>query len=228
VATAIVELARDYDLYNAPAARSKISASTARVQAVKRVRPDVDARDNASVLLRDPRTIEFGTIFLAGLRSDEAMVSVLAHELTHVASGQSDSLRPLFRAIARRASARTGLRIQGQRAEELACDLVGLLAARAFIKGDPSWEPQPRRLARAVEHNCVDDDSSDEDHLSPRNTIRALFALDIELARELLAEKVTNLFFKPAGGSRIPRVITSADIGPTLPINSLTVHAGPS
>lgn len=228
VATAIVELARDYDLYNAPAARSKITASTARVQAVKRVRPDVDARDNASVLLRDPRTIEFGTIFLAGLRSDEAMVSVLAHELTHVASGQSDSLRPLFRAIARRASARTGLRIQGQRAEELACDLVGLLAARAFIKGDPSWEPQPRRLARAVEHNCVDDDSSDEDHLSPRNTIRALFALDIELARELLAEKVTNLFFKPAGGSRIPRVITSADIGANLSINSLTVHAGPS
>src|SRR6185437_8963661 len=125
--TAIVELARDYDLYTAPAGRAKISASTARVQAVKRVRPDVDARDNASVLLRDPRTIEFGTIFLAGLRSDEAMVSVLAHELTHVASGQSDSLRPLFRAIARRAASRTGLRIQGQRAEELACDLVGLM-----------------------------------------------------------------------------------------------------
>jgi hypothetical protein len=26
---------------------------------------------NASVVLREPRTIEFGTIFLAGLRSDE-------------------------------------------------------------------------------------------------------------------------------------------------------------
>jgi hypothetical protein len=211
VATIIVELARDYDLYNAPAGRAKISASTARVQAVKRVRPDVDARDNASVLLRDPRTIEFGTIFLAGLRSDEAMVSVLAHELTHVASGQSDSLRPLFRAIARRASARTGLRIQGQRAEELACDLVGLLAAREFIQGDPSWEPQPRRLARAVEHNCVDDDSSDEDHLSPRNTIRALFALDIDLARELLTEKVSQLLVKPAGGMHSLPAITGED-----------------
>ena len=161
--------------------------AAARVQAVKHVRANVDARDNASVLLRDPRAIEFGTIFLAGLRSDEAMISVLAHELTHVASGQTDSLRPLFRAIARRAAARTGLRIQGQRAEELGCDLVGLVAARDFIKQTPSWEPHPRRVARAVEHNCVDDDSSDVDHLSPRNTIRALFSLDVDLARELLA-----------------------------------------
>jgi hypothetical protein len=206
VASAIVQLAKDHDLYNAPAARAKINAATARVHAVKRVRPDVDARDNASVLLREPRTIEFGTIFLAGLRSDEAMISVLAHELTHVASGQSDTLRPLFRAIARRASTRTGLRIQGQRAEELACDLVGLVAAREFIKGEPSWEPQSRRLARAVEHNCVDDDSSDEDHLSPRNTIRALFALDIDLARELLGDGASGLFVTP-------------------PTSSLTVHA---
>jgi hypothetical protein len=186
VANSIIRLAKDYNFYVSPLARARINAATARVQAVRRVRPDVDARDNASVLLRDPRTIEFGTIFLAGLRSDEAMISVLAHELTHVASGQADSLRPLFLAIARRAAARTGLRINGQRSEELACDLVGVMAARAFIKEEPSWEPQPRRLARAVEHNCVDDDSSDEDHLSPRNTIRALFALDLDLARQLL------------------------------------------
>src|SRR5438034_5066884 len=53
----------------------------------------IDARDNASVLLREPHTIEFGTIFLAGLRSDEAMISVLAHELTHVASGRSEERR---------------------------------------------------------------------------------------------------------------------------------------
>jgi hypothetical protein len=187
VSNAIVELAKDYGFYDNAAARARINATTARVQAVKRVRPNVDARDNASVLLRDPRAIEFGTIFLAGLRSDEAMISVLAHELTHVAGGQTDALRPLYRAIARRAAARTGLHIQGQRAEELGCDLVGLIAARDFIKQTPSWEPPPRRIARAVEHNCVDDDSSDEDHLSPRNTIRALFALDVDLARELVA-----------------------------------------
>jgi len=188
VANAIVQLAKDYDLYTAALARNRVNAAAARVEAVRRIKPDVDSRDNASVLLHDPRVIAFGTIFLAGLRSDEGMVSVLAHELTHIASGQADSLRPLFRAIARRAAARTGLRIQGQRAEELGCDLVGVMAARAFIKQTPSWEPLPRRLARAFEHNCVDDDASDEDHLSPRNTIRALFALDVSLASEEVSD----------------------------------------
>jgi len=221
VANALVELAKDYDLYGPDSVRTtavpkrrladqrptprrstrratarpgvvdlrtRVNTAAARVEAVRRIKPNVDSRDNASVLLRDPRVIDFGTIFLAGLRSDEAVVSVLAHELTHIAGGQADSLRPLFRAIARRAAGRTGLRIQGQRVEELGCDLVGVMAARAFIKQTPSWEPLTRRLARAFEHNCVDDDVSDEDHLSPRNTIRALFSLDVSLASEELSD----------------------------------------
>lgn len=196
VANAIVQLAKDYGFYRGPS-RARVNAAAARVQAVKQVRPNVDARDNASVLLRNPRAIEFGTIFLAGLRSDEAMISVLAHELTHVASGHTDSLRPLFRAIARRAAVRTGLVIQGQRAEELGCDLVGLVATKEFIKATPSWEPQPRRVARAVAHNCVEDDGSDEDHLSPRNTIRALFSLEPKLARELVSENPQASLRKP-------------------------------
>lgn len=190
VSNAIVKLAKEYDLYSSGAVRARVTAATQRVEAVKRIKPDVDARDNASVVLREPRTIEFGTIFLAGLRSDEAMISVLAHELTHIASGQPDSLRPLFRAIGRRAAIRTGLRIQGQRAEELACDLVGVMAARQFINQTASWESLPRRLARAFEHNCVDDDASDEEHLSPRNTIRALLALDVTIAGEVLSETI--------------------------------------
>src|SRR5580765_3338693 len=190
VMNAIVQLAKEYDLYDAGISRARINGATARVDSVKRVKADVDARDNASVALREPRTIEFGTIFLAGLKSDEAMVSVLAHELTHIASGQADSLRPLFRAIGRRAGTRTGLRILGQRAEELSCDLVGVIAAREFIKQNVTWEPLPRRFARALEHNCVDDDASDEDHLSPRNTIRALFTLDVWLAGEIAGSTI--------------------------------------
>src|SRR5437016_4847350 len=188
VAETIIKLAKEYDSYGGVVSRGKINGSVARVQSVKRVKPDVDARDNASVVLREPRTIEFGTIFLAGLRSDKAMIGVLAHELTHIASGQPDALKPLFRAIGRRAATRTGLRIQGQPDEELSCDLVGALAVREYIKETPSWEPLPRRLARAFEHNCVDDDASDEDHLSPRNTIRALFALEVGLANEILSD----------------------------------------
>jgi hypothetical protein len=193
VAATIVQLAQEYDVYGNAISKSKIDAATARVEAVRRIRPDVDARDNASVLLREPRTIEFGTIFLAGLRSDEAMISVLAHELTHIASGQTDSLKPLFRAIAKRAATRTGLKIQGQRAEELACDLVGMLSAREFIRQTPSWEPLARRVARAVEHNCVDDDASDDEHLSPRSTIRALLALNVELASEILTDNTAGV-----------------------------------
>src|SRR5438552_10662 len=198
VLNAIIQHTNEYDLYGTATMQTKINSATTRVEAVRRVKPDVDARDNASVVLRDPRTIEFGTIFLAGLRSDEAMIGVLAHELTHIASGQPDTLRPLFRAIGRRAATRTGLRIQGQRAEELSCDLVGALAVREYIKETPSWEPLPRRLARAFEHNCVDDDASDEDHLSPRNTIRALFALEVGLANEILGDATSSaLWLRP-------------------------------
>jgi hypothetical protein len=212
VSNAIVKLAKEYDLYGTAVARARISAATQRVEAVRRIKPDVDARDNASVVLREPRTIEFGTIFLAGLRSDEAMISVLAHELTHIASGQPDSLRPLFRAIGRRAAIRTGLRIQGQRAEELACDLIGVMAARQFISQTPSWEPLPRRLARAFEHNCVDDDASDEDHLSPRNTIRALLALDVTIAGEVVADTMGSVRTPPACCAGSPGVAESTAV----------------
>src|SRR3989454_78184 len=198
VVNAVLQLAKEYDLYGSAIMQSKINSATTRVEAVRRVKPDVDARDNASVVLREPRTIEFGTIFLAGLKSDEAMISVLGHELTHIASGQPDSLRPLFRAIGKRAAARTGLHIQGQRAEELACDMVGVVAVREYINQTPSWEPLPRRIARAFEHNCVDDDASDDDHLSPRQTIRALFALDVSLASELAGESSAANVIEPS------------------------------
>ena len=208
VTDAIIALAKQYDLDDSASARPRVAAASARVLNVRRVKPDVDARDNASVVLREPRTIEFGTIFLAGLKSDEAMISVLAHELTHIASGQPDSLRPLFRAIGKRAASRTGLRIQGQRAEELACDLVGAIAAREFISQTPSWEPLSRRLARAFEHNCVNDDASDDDHLSPRETMRALFALDVSLASEIAGESQAAIFASPRRVSELTLLTT--------------------
>jgi hypothetical protein len=146
----------------------------------------MDSRDNASVFMKNPHTIVFGTIFLAGLPSEEGIISVLAHELVHIADGSEDSLNPLFQAIGNRASKLTGLKIHDQRAEELTCDLVGTLTARSYVSTAPSYEPLPRRIARSLEHNCVDQDEGDDDHLSPRNTIRALLALNPSLARELV------------------------------------------
>jgi hypothetical protein len=184
VVEALGELARDYNIDE-----KRIRAASARVMAVNKIEPDVELRDNASVILSTPRVIYFGTIFLAGLPSDEGMVSVLAHELTHIADGREDGLQTLFRLVGRRAASLTGLRIYGRRPEELTCDLVGAMAARSLITRTPNHEKLPRRLARAVEHNCVEEDDTDEAHLSPRNTMRALLALDPTLARDLVGDR---------------------------------------
>jgi len=178
-------LARDFKMSRSYDA--KLQQAILRVDGVSRVKPDMDARDNASVFLSRPRTINFGTIFLSGLPSDEGMISVLAHELTHIADGDNEVLAILFRAIGNRASDLTGQEIRQQRAEELTCDLVGALAVRSFVANSPSYEPLPRRIARSLEHNCVDEDEGDDDHLSPRNTIRALLALNPSFSRELIS-----------------------------------------
>ena len=189
VLSSLQQLAKQYQFPTTKGHTRQLQAAMARVRSVHKIKPDMDSRDNASVLLRQPHTITFGTIFLAGLPSDEGMISVLAHELAHIADGDTDNLRALFRNIGNRASILTALSIHGQRAEELTCDLIGALAVRDFVASSPSYEPIARRIARSVEHNCVDEDEGDEDHLSPRNTIRDLLALNPSLTRELVYDR---------------------------------------
>jgi len=186
VIVTLKRLSADYALRGTTADEIRLQRAISRVEAVKNIRPDVDSRDNASVFLKNPRTIVFGTIFLAGLPSDEGIISVLAHELVHIADGSEDSLRFLFAAIGNRASKLTAMKIHDQRAEELTCDLVGALASRAYVGSQPGYDSLPRRISRSLEHNCVSQDEGDEDHLSPRSTIRALLALNPALARELV------------------------------------------
>jgi hypothetical protein len=183
------QLAVEYGLDKSSRFEKRLLQATARVNAVKKVRPDMDSRDNASVFLSKPHMITFGTIFLAGLRSDEGMISVLAHELMHIADGDSDSLRPLVAAVGAKASDLTGLDIRGQRSEEITCDVIGAMAARAYVASTPGYESIARRLARSIQHNCVAQDEGDDDHLSPRNTIRALLALNPVLVRELINDR---------------------------------------
>ena len=183
------QLSAEYGVQKSRAFNLKLTQAIARVNSVKRVRPDMDSRDNASVYLSRPHVITFGTIFLAGLRSDEGMISVLAHELMHIADGDNDNLRTLVRSVGNKASDLTGLDIHGQRSEEVTCDLIGAMAARAYIVSSPDYESIARRLARSIQHNCVDLDEGDEDHLSPRNTIRALLALNPGLVRELINDR---------------------------------------
>ena len=185
VVVSLRQLAREYRFGNGRS-DARLQRAIARVEAVRNIRPDMDSRDNASVFLRNPHTIVFGTIFLAGLPSDEGIISVLAHELVHIADGSEDGLSSLFRGVGNRASRLTGLKVFDQRAEELSCDLVGMLAARAYVSSSPSYEPLPRRISRSLEHNCVSQDEGDEDHLSPQSTIRALLTLNPTLSRELV------------------------------------------
>lgn len=189
----------------------RIRTAVARVTAVTKIEPDVELRDNASVVLSSPRTIFFGTIFLAGLQSDEGMISVLAHELTHIADGKEDSLHTLFRLVGRRAANLTSMRIAGRRPEELTCDLVGAMVARAYITRTPGRETYARRLSRAIEHNCVEEDGTDEAHLSPRNTMRALLALDPTLGSDVLDDPLTTfrLVEPPRPPRRVKRRVTS-------------------
>jgi hypothetical protein len=200
VVASLRDLSTEYNIEDA-----RIRAATMRVLAVNRIEPDVDLRDNASVILSSPRTIFFGTIFLAGLQSDEGMVSVLAHELTHIADGREDSLQPLFRLVGRRAATLTGMRIVGRRPEELTCDLMGAMAARAFIERTPGKELLARRLARAIEHNCVEEDGTDEAHLSPRNTMRALLVLDPTLGSDIMGDPRNT--FKLVEPPSLPRKV---------------------
>ena len=189
VISSLRQLTTEYGFQKSPKFTVKLRIAIARVSEVRRVRPDMEARDNASVYLSRPHVITFGTIFLAGLRSDEGMISVLAHELMHVADGDNDSLRPLVAAVGNKASDLIGLDIHGQRSEEITCDLIGAMAVRAYIVSTQDYESIARRLARSVQHNCVEHDEGDEDHLSPRNTIRAILALNPGLVRELINDR---------------------------------------
>ena len=189
VVSSLRQLVVEYDLQKSRRFDRRIQQAIARVNAVKRVRPDMDSRDNASVFLSRPQVITFGTIFLAGLRSDEGMISVLAHELMHIADGENDSLRLLVNAVGNKASDLTGLDVQGQRGEEITCDLIGAMAVRAYVADTPGYESIARRLARSIQHNCVEIDEGDDDHLSPRSTIRALLALHPALVRELINDR---------------------------------------
>ena len=195
--SALQQLALEYGFEKSGRYRLRIEQAIIRVRSVRRVKPDMDSRDNASVFLTRPHTITFGTIFLAGLRSDEGMIGVLAHELMHIADGNADSLRALVSAVSLKASALTGIDIRGQRAEELTCDLIGAMAVRAYVADSPSYESVTRRLARSIEHNCVDLDEGDDDHLSPRNTIRALLALHPVLVRELVFNRQERIQTRP-------------------------------
>ena len=147
-----------------------------RSRAVTFIKGDVSERDNAAWRPSEPDTIIIGTAFLAGLRSDEALLAVLSHELTHAIDGSDHALQPVFARIADTAS----VDVTGSHgpAAELTCELVGIQVAQDYISQTPNPGKTSQRLARVFQKDCVQKDLADEAHLSPRDTMRTLLTLE--------------------------------------------------
>jgi hypothetical protein len=147
-----------------------------RVQSITVIRPDVAERDNASWHPSEPNAVIFGTVFLSALRSKEAMLAVLAHEITHAINGTDNALQPVFSRVNQNSSS-----VSLTAVEELVCELIAIEVVRDYVSQTSSYGPQNRRLARPLQKNCVSLDLSDAHHLSPRNTMRTLLQLDPKL-----------------------------------------------
>lgn len=172
--------AADYDLE--PMNSSWI---TTRIKAVNTIQAEVAAHDNAAWRPDEPHIIAIGTVFLVGLQSDEAIITVLAHELTHAINGTDQSLRELFRRVEARAWELSRMSIRGDMVAELTCEMVGIRVMQSHF-GGASRKGGLRRLARALGKNCVQRDLADETHLSPRETMRMLLALEPETTEAVI------------------------------------------
>lgn len=160
-----------------------------RVNAVRVIKAEVENHDNASWRPNEPHAIIFGTVFLAGLRSDEAMIAVLAHELTHAIDGTDQALLPLVRRIRARASQVGGASVGEDMAIELTCEMVGLRVMRDYTSRTGNAKTMAQRLTRAMGKDCVHLDLADESHLSPRETMRLLLKLEPDLATAIIKAK---------------------------------------
>jgi hypothetical protein len=154
---------------------------TDRVQEVNTVRAEVEERDNASWRAGEPDSIIFGTVFLVGLRSDEAMIAVLGHELTHAVNATDRGLQPVFASIRAKAF-QMGTPVSEAAAVELGCELVGLEVLRDYVSQTGGRGRVGRRLARAFQKDCVQRELADENHLSPRETMLLLLKFEPEVA----------------------------------------------
>lgn len=185
-----------------------------RVQAIKTITPDPSLRDNALWRPSEPDTIFFGTVFLAGLRSDEAMLAVLAHELTHAVNGTDKGLDPVFTRFSKRILPEQV--ISENVLVELVCEMVGLETVRDYINQTKRRRlGTGLRLGRALQKDCVQTDLSDEHHLSPRETMRMLLQIDVGLVNTLSGEK--------PGPAK--KALTKGKPRHRKPINNLVVNA---
>ena len=166
------------------------------IDGVHRIVPDDHLLGVAGI--RDDRLSEIlvDPVSALDLNSDDEAVFVLAHELVHAAA-RSGELTQFMNGAADSVRRRANVEPAENQREDLACDLVAELVLRRFITDNPTREPVTARLsrvlgyespaerfARAWEDFCesYSGDPGDDSHLNQYQTIRALLALDPELA----------------------------------------------
>jgi hypothetical protein len=194
VPLALSKLAVSYDLE-----AMSLNWIIARANSVDNIEVNVEAHDNAAWRPDEPRAITFGTVFLASLRSDEAMITVLAHELTHAINGTDQALGPLLQRVQAKASQIRGTSVGPQAAAELTSEMVGVQSLLEYSSRSPKGVTMRRRLARALGKDCVRQDLADANHFSPRETMRMLLRLRPELAGAIIGTGGINRSKKRKG-----------------------------
>lgn len=158
------------------------------IRAVDTIVLDEQLGDTASVDDESPAEISVGPNYALYLNRDEEAILLLGHELTHVAA-QGGNLSQFFNSVARTAETLARVHPTDDQKEDLGCDFIGEQVFKRFVRLHPARESIAERFSMAFGYYCdlyEDEDDSDEEHLSQRDTLQALFGLDPELGRLIL------------------------------------------
>lgn len=174
---------------------ASLSREKRLIAAVRQVVLDPRQGNSASVWEEDLSIIHVGPDYAVHLTSDDEVMLLLGHELTHVAV-RTGRLNDFIENVNEGARSTASLELAEEQKEELACDFIGAEVLKRYIALNPTeeasarrfsrafgYEPPSERLAHAWQDFCAsyNGDSQDSEHLSQDQTLRALPGLDPEL-----------------------------------------------
>jgi hypothetical protein len=180
------------------------------ISSVMRVELDPNLGETAEVWEGDLSLIRIGTGYAAYLVSDDEVMLLLSHELTHVGA-RTGKLNDYIESVTRTVQETNHIEINADQKEELACDFIGAEVLKRFIASHPTsengvdrfsrafgYEPREQRLRRAWTDFCwsYNGEVGDQEHLSQDQTIRSLLVLDPDF---------TGLIHKDASTARLCR-----------------------
>ena len=173
-----------------------LSRESALIGAVHRLTLDPKLNESAEVWDEDLSTIHIGTEYAVHLGSDDEVMLLLGHELTHVAA-RTGRLRADIERLAQRIRETAGITASVRQREELACEYVGAETLKRFIASHPTADNNVERFSRAFGYQSRSarlaevwlefchsyyGDPGDHDHLSEQQTLRSLLTFDPSLS----------------------------------------------